>query len=154
MGFGDYNHFTRRWYADKSLDRNIAVGDGTAQLAAVLAPKNAGYQLWIQKITVSPTTYAAKTLTFQDTAGTPFVIGLISIPAAAPTTSGFQPYILDFGPKGIALTAGKSLDIVLVAGLVASLHIEAYERTANAVINFNTIPDINGNVGSNVKTSQ
>lgn len=146
---GDYNHFTRRWFEDKSFDRTILATDATAQNAGVVAPKSANYTLFIQKITFTPTTYAAQDMVFQDNAGTPVPIARFSIAAAAPTTGGLSPaYIADFGPKGVALTAGKQLDIINTAGPAGKLHIECYEKNTNVAINFNTSLNSDGNVVS------
>lgn len=126
---GDYA-FYRRQYSDKTTDRNIVAADESAQHADVIAPKSAKHTVYIQKITVNITTYSAKTITFQDDAGTPVPIALISVPAAAVALpSESNSMTVDFGPKGKPLTEGKNLDIILsAAGLAGAVHIEAYEK--------------------------
>lgn len=134
MAAGDYLHhqfqFTR-----KLVDRDIVAADQSAQHADVITPKSANHRIYVQKITFSPTTYSAKTITFQDDAGTPVPIGHMSISAAAPTTGGDTcQYILDYGPTGTPLTKGKNLDVILsAAGAAGRLHIEAYEKLEGAV---------------------
>lgn len=65
---------------------------------------DANHTIYVQRITVSITTSAAQTLTFQDTAGTPVVI------AQLPSSPGaYTRYDFDFGPKGVPLTKGTNL---------------------------------------------
>jgi hypothetical protein len=109
----------------KTTDVNLATGD--TNKADVIAVKSANHQLWIQKIVYNPITVAAQAVTFQDDAGTPVKIG--TIPASQST-----PLTLDFGPKGVALTAGKNLDISNTAGPAAQIHIEAYEKIVSGTI--------------------
>lgn len=135
---GDYR-FYQGHYSDKTTDVAIlaatdySTGDGTA----IISAKSANHQLFIQKITISITTYSAKTWTFNDSAGTPVPVAHISIPAAAvalPSESGDITF--DFGPKGFALTLGKNLLLDMsAAGAAGIIHIEAYEKLG-AVISY------------------
>lgn len=130
----------RQWYTDKSKTYNLLAADTTTELNNIVAVKTTNHQLFIQRIIFSPTTYSAKTLGFQDDAGTPVPIGLMSIPAAAVTTGGYtDQYILDYGPAGMPLTAGKNLDGVLSgAGPAGPIRIEAYERIVSGALNTGT----------------
>lgn len=137
---GDYLHWQFQ-HTRKVTDTfvltttDFTAGDGTA----VISAKSANHRLYIQKILVSITTYAAKTWTFQDSASTPVPIGLVSIPAAAPTTGGDVVYEIDFGPTGIALTKGKNLLLKMSAtGAAGAIHIEAYEKLEGAVAQAST----------------
>lgn len=123
---GDYA-FYRRQYSDKTTDF-IAVA--ATDDSTVISAKSAGHTIYVQKITVHITTYSAKTWTFEDSAGTPVPIGHISIPAAAVALpSESNSMVLDYGPKGIALTAGKDLKLMMsAAGAAGAVHIEAYEK--------------------------
>src|SRR5258705_114763 len=121
---GDYSQY-KRIYSDKTTDINLAATD--AGLAGVTAVRNTSYQLFIQKISFNPITAAAQAVIFRDSANTP--IGIGTVPASQST-----PLVFDFGPKGVALTAGKNLDISNTAGPAAKIHIEAYERPVNAAI--------------------
>lgn len=113
----------------KTVDVTLAAADtGKADVVAV---KSANHQLFIQKITYNPVTVAAQAVTFQDDAGTPVKIGVIPASQATPLT-------LDFGPKGVALTAGKNLDISNTAGPAAQIHIEAYEKIVSGSISTGT----------------
>ena len=100
----------------------------------ILVPKSANHQIFIQHIVVSVTTYSAKTITFQDDAGTPVPIAHFSIPAAAPTGGGNQEYRIDFTGDGSPLTLGKNLDIVLSgAGVAGRIHVESYQKLIGPV---------------------
>lgn len=154
MSHGDYTFYTKRWFTDKAANVNILAATDYTTATAVVSVKSVNHQLFVQRITVSPTTYAAKKWTFQDSAGTPIPAGQMSIPASAPTTGGFNDqYILDYGPEGYPLTVGKNLNMIMDAtGAAASLHIEAYEKVGNATTNFNQQIDINGKI-SDPKTT-
>jgi hypothetical protein len=127
MGLGDYSNH-RKWYTDKTTDVDLAATDGGK--TGVVAVKDANHKVFIQKISYNVVTAAAQLVTFQDSNGTPVKIG--TIPA-----SQSLPVILDFGPKGTPLTAGKNLDIANTAGPAAHIHIEAYERIVDGAINAN-----------------
>lgn len=137
-GLGDYGRFQQA-YASKTTD--FTATTATTTTAAVISPKSANHQLYIQKIAVSITTYSAKTITFQDSAGTPVPIGLISVAAAAEAhASESGTIVIDFGQRGYPLTTGKTLDVVLSgAGAAFVAHIEAYERLVGPVAVGSTI---------------
>lgn len=123
---GDYVSY-KFFNRNKTTYRNVLAADTSTQHADVIVPKSAQHTIWIQRITFAPTTYAAQTLTFQDGANTPVPIGLMSIPASAPTT-GICQYELDYGPQGTPLTIGEELDIIFsAAGPAGRIVIEAYE---------------------------
>ncbi len=117
---------------DKSTQLQVlaATGDTT-----FIAPKSANHQIFVQKITVGITTYAAQTWTFQDTNGTPVPIYHISIPGAAVALpSESNGMTIDFGAKGFGLTIGASLALnVSAAGAAGAVTVEAYEVLANTV---------------------
>lgn len=130
---GDYNWF-KKTYTNKSKDSMVLAATDYTTATAIISAKSASHQLVIQKITVNPTTYAAKTWTFQDSAGTPVPVALLSIPVAAPTTGADGEFWFDFGPEGLALTTGKNLNLIMSAtGAAAAIHIEAYERLVGPV---------------------
>jgi len=86
---------------------------------------------YVQRMMVAVTVDGAQPLTFQDRATTPKVIGKTK---ASP---GLGPILFDFGPAGIALTEGKSLDISTTGATIlgAAIHIEGYRKktaTTNA----------------------
>lgn len=116
-GAGDYQHF-QRWFQSKTADVDLAAAD--AGKDNVIAVDSASYQLYIQKISYNPITAAAQAVTFQDD-GAPVKICVVPASQTLPIT-------FDFGPKGVALTAGKNLDISNTAGPAAKIHIEAYQR--------------------------
>lgn len=131
---GDYLHWQFQ-HTRKIVDRNIAAADTSTEHADIITPKSANHRIYVQRIVFAPTTYSAKTFTFQDDAGTPVPIAHMSIPAAAPTTGGDTcMFVIDFGPTGTPLTLGKNLDISISgAGAAGRLHIEAYEKLEGAV---------------------
>lgn len=126
----------RTFYQDVSTTAIVAATDDYSSTAhSFITPRNASYTIYIQKITVNPTTYSAKSWTFQDSAGTPVVYGIMSFPAAAPTTGGItDQFVLDFGPSGQAMTLGKDFQLKMsAAGVAGSLIIEAYQVLTSAV---------------------
>jgi len=131
---GDYL-FYKRQYSDKTIDRTVVAADTSAEHADVITPKSANHRIYIQKITVAFHTHADQTITFQDGAGTPVKVAVITDEATVvPTVPSTVQY--DFGPKGFPLTLGEELDIVFsAAGIAAAIHIEAYEKL-DAVISY------------------
>lgn len=125
--YGDYSQY-QKWNASKTTDFFLAAA--AAGQAAVIAPKSANHQLFIQKIVFNVSTAAAQSIIFRDSNGTPLVIG--TVPASQST-----PLTMDFGPKGVALTTGKNLDISNTAGPAGMIHIEAYEKIGNGLSNSN-----------------
>lgn len=126
----------RAKHRDKSTQLQVlaATADTT-----IITPKSADHQLFIQSITVGVTTYAAKVWIFQDSAGTPVPIWLISIPAAAGTTGADAQYRIDFGARGFGLTTGKNFDLnVDTAGAAAAITVEAYEVLVGPVASAST----------------
>lgn len=130
---GDYR-FYQNFYRDKSADAVALTSTDWSTAHTIITPKSTSYTIFVQKITVNITTYAAKTWTFQDSTGTPVPIALASIGAAGSTTPGDSEFVFDFGPKGIALTEGKTLDIKMSAsGAAGAIHVEAYEKLTAVV---------------------
>lgn len=120
---GDYTAY-KRHYTNKSIDRTILATDTSAAHADVIAPRNSLHTIYIQKITLSISTHAAQTITFQDGQATPKVIAALTDAAAGKAVETW-----DFGPEGTPLSEGEELDIILsAAGIAARVHIEAYEK--------------------------
>ena len=134
---GDYQKY-QHTYSSKTTDLTVLAA--TTTQADFILPKSANHQLWIQRIVVSINVYAAQTMTFGDSAGTPVLLALISVPAAAvalPSETGYLVY--DFGPKGTPLTVGEGLTLTLsAAGIAARVHVEAYERLVGPVAQAST----------------
>ena len=123
MSAGDYLHHQFQ-NTRKIVDRTVLAAHTSTDHADVITPRDANHTIYIQKITVSITTHAAQTISFQDGAGTPVVIA-----AHTDAAAGLSVIEWDFGPTGTPLTAGEELDIILsAAGIAARVHIEAYER--------------------------
>lgn len=119
MAQGDYTFYTQRWFTNRATDVDFAATDGGKDNVVVV--RSANHQIFIQKISYNPVTAAAQAVTFQDDAMTP--VKIATVPASQST-----PMVFDFGPKGVALSVGKNLDITNTAGPAAKIHIEAYER--------------------------
>lgn len=123
---GDYNKY-QMCYSSRNANASVLAAD-TATVEIIDVTKSVNHRLYIQKITVSVTTDAAQSLTFQDEAGTPV------LDAKTKASPGLGPIVFDFGPQGYPLTLGKGLDMVISgAGLAATVHIEAYEKLEGAV---------------------
>lgn len=120
---GDYFRF-QRLHRSKNANLDLAASDGGKD--NIIVVRSADHQIWVQKIHYAPITAAAQAVTFQDDAATPVKIAVV--PASQST-----PLVFDFGPTGVPLTIGKNLDIANTAGPAAKIHIEAYEKLANAV---------------------
>jgi len=134
---GDYLHWQFQ-HTRKNADLTILAA--TDDQTAFIAPKSANHTVYIQKISISITTYSAKTWTFKDTADTPVEIAYLSIPTAVtalPSESG--TIVFDFGPTGTPLTKGKGLTLdVSAAGAAGRVHVEAYEKLEGSVAEAST----------------
>lgn len=115
---GDYNAY-RRNNQDKTADVTLAATDGGKN--DVIAVKNANNQLFIQRISYVPVTVAAQSVTFKDDNSSALTIAVVP-------SGQTLPFVADFGPEGVALTAGKNLDISNTAGPAAQIKIEAYQK--------------------------
>lgn len=109
----------RRVYGDLSASGTVSAATGGAA-NVVKAPQSID-TLMIQRIAVNITTVGAQSITLEDTAGTPVVIGFIPASQAAGSA-----IVFDYGPAGIALTQGKNLSIVGTAAPAYSWAVEAY----------------------------
>lgn len=95
--------------------------------------------IMVQKICCNVTTDAATSQTFQDTAGTPIVLGAVKV------SPGLGMNIFDFGTEGFALTPGKGLDYKnSAAGVACAISVQAYtKKTPDAAIT----PNVAGGFG-------
>lgn len=118
--------FYRTLYQDKSVRYQLAgATTGTIEL---FEAKNSRWQVYIQRIMLAVTTDAAQSLTFQDDTGA-VIIG------KSPASPGLGIEIVgDYGPEGVALTAGDGLDMVISgAGLAGQVVVEAYQRPVSGI---------------------
>lgn len=115
----------RNTYRDASVSGLVAAGtNGISNLITILA----NHTIFIQRITVNIHTSAAQTITFQDDSGSQKPL-FIEASAAAGTVRE-----VDYGARGVALTAGENLDIVQGgAGPAYEYSIEAYQRQTSAI---------------------
>jgi hypothetical protein len=89
-----------------------------------LVTAKANHTIYVQRIYMVITTDAAQSISFEDSAGTPILLGGIS---ASPGAN--SRHELDFGPEGRPLTEGKNLVMnVSAAGLAGSLVWEGYQK--------------------------
>lgn len=120
----DRVHYNLTQYRNESISYAIATGtdysagNGTQKIADL-----AGWTLYIQRITLSVTTDAAATQTWQDNAGTPIPI------ATSKASPGLGPITWDFGQEGFACTEGKGLlHDMSATGLAGAIVIQAYRK--------------------------
>ena len=116
-----------RVYENVSTSYTILAATDYSTASAKIAAK-ANETIYVQKIVVNVSTDNAATQLFQDSASTPIIA------AGTKASPGIGPITFDFGPKGFALTEGKSLDHKMsAAGLAASITITAYRRRTAVV---------------------
>ena len=117
-GAGDYGHYTR-WYTNISGD--LTVPSSTAD--TILVADKANWTLYLQKAHVQITgASAGQRWQLTDTDGT-------ELTGPFPTDTDGSHYEADFGPKGIALTQGKGLNLdVSAAGAAGRVSWEGYQR--------------------------
>ena len=125
---GDYGYFQSQ-YSSKNVSVDILTG--TANYADVITPKSANHQIWIQKISLSITTHAADTYTFDDDGAGPNVATHLDVTPQAAGVPGCV--VFDFGPQGRPLTKGANFDIGHSSSGVGFVHIEAYEKLVGPV---------------------
>jgi hypothetical protein len=95
----------------------------TAQTTATIETVKTGYTIYVQRIIVWIKTDAAQSITFQDDNGTPKVVCKVPTSPGADTRWDF-----DFGPKGVPLTAAKSLTATFsAAGLAGHITWVGYQ---------------------------
>jgi hypothetical protein len=107
----------------QNADVELLTSDATKTLVTV---RNTNYQLFIQRITYVPTTAAAQAITVKDSAGTPVLVALIPASQAV-------PYVADFGPEGLPLTAAKNLICSNTAGPGGRFKIECYAKLSSVI---------------------
>ncbi len=113
------------WFGDAFVN-----GDATVHH---LVAGRTNYTVMVQKITVFYVTHAnAKTITFQDTAGSPVPLGTLNdFTAGAGVSDKIE---IDFGPHGIAIASGKGFDVAgSSSGPVANVHAEGYMKLASVI---------------------
>ena len=117
-GAGDYGHYTR-WYTNISGSLSVAAGTDDTTLVAT----KANWTIYLQKAHIQITgASAGKTWQLTDSAG-------LQLTGPFPTDTDGSHYDMDFGPKGIALTQGKGLNLdVSAAGAAGRVSWEGYQR--------------------------
>lgn len=120
MAGSDFGRLARTYGLTKvdidlpTANDNLIVAKGPLRIVTVLY------------IAFFPSTYSGTTLTFSDSV-TGVVIGVLTIPAAAPQTGNGNGFIdIDYGPNGTPLSPGATL--VLGGTGAGRLHIDAYQK--------------------------
>lgn len=105
---------------------DVRVEEATTASTSVI-PAKAGFTVYVRKITGHVSKAGGSTLTFQDTAGTPSVLAVVSSASVGAVT------VLDAFSKGVALAEDQGLDLVGdAAGSVGVFYIEAYYYPSKA----------------------
>lgn len=131
MSYGDYVQFQR----ENEPMAADAIITATAQAATTaLAVRTAKHQIFVQRITLSITTHAnAKVaLTVQPHTTTSQVTASHTDLTAAAGVPDVMTW--DFGPKGIGIPVGESVDWLWStggSGPVGVAHIEGYQKLAS-----------------------
>lgn len=105
-----------------NADAELVTTDATKDLVAL----RTNYTLYVQRVTYVPTTVAAQAITVKDNAGTPVLVALI--PASQAT-----PYVADFGPEGLPITAGVKLFATCTAGPGGRFKVEGYYKLSSVI---------------------
>lgn len=118
-------------YLEQAARSGIPGNTSTAMVAAdtskVIQAARTSYTFYMQKLTYVPTTVAAQSIAVHSTTTTTNRYALIPASQAV-------PYVADFGPEGIAVTAGESLTATpAAAGPAGQFRVEGYfKRTTVA----------------------
>lgn len=118
----------------------LVAGDATVHH---LMTARTNFQIYVQKITVFYVTHASgKKIIFQDTTGTPIVLGnLVDQTAGAGVPDAVE---IDFGPHGIALAIDKGFDVLgESSGATANVHVEGYYRLGRTINENSTVNTAN-----------
>ena len=111
----------RKTYEDISGELTVLAATDDTTLVTV---KNSKYTIFIQEIHFFVTTDAAQSMSFEDSAGTPFV--LRDIPASPGDSSEWHFYMSD---EGHPLTEGKDFKMMVsAAGLAGALKWVGYQK--------------------------
>jgi hypothetical protein len=101
-----------------NADATLVAADTTKDLI----PARTNYTIHVQRVTYVPTTVAAQAITVKDNDGTPVPVALIPASQAL-------PYVADFGPEGLPLTAGVKLFATPAsAGPAGRFKVEGYYK--------------------------
>ena len=123
---GDYTKFQRH-YGNLTTDAEVTAL--TPDPLFLMAPRNAAYQIFLQKVTLMVVQYPTSitTVTLQGvTSGRVFAKFTIPVAAQDNQTDFFD---IDYGPTGLGTVIGDSIAVYFPAGNIDfQLHIEAYQR--------------------------
>lgn len=120
MGARDGGWF-RRTYNNISGKLTVLAATDDTTLVSV---RGAAYTIYIQKIIFEVTTDAAQSMSFEDSASTPLILGEIPASPGDSTT-----HIFDYGEEGFACTEGKDFKMMVsAAGLAGTLKWYGYQR--------------------------
>lgn len=118
----------RRLHKNVSKSATILAGVDPSAAPFIACP-GAKYTIFVQLIQMITSTDNAATLTLQDDAGTPVVLGATKASPGVGTVT-----LLDV-TEGVPLTEGKDLDLVAsAAGLAGTLVVEAYAKLTGTAV--------------------
>ena len=122
----DYTLFQRRYGA---LTTDFEITALAINPTSVLVPRSVNYQVFIQRVELIVTVYAAGPVQLKGHLSGR-IYGTFNIPAA-PSNNATDMFNLDYGPTGFGANIGEAVDVVWGnASVDALLHIEAYQRLA------------------------
>jgi hypothetical protein len=118
-------------YRQEAALQGIPGNTSTALVAAdtskVVVAARTNYTFYMQRFTYVPTTVNAATIALASTTTTTARYALV--PASQAT-----PYVADFGPEGIAVTAGESLTATpSAAGPAGQFRVEGYYKLSSVI---------------------
>lgn len=122
---GDYLWY-RKVNRDVSTELTMAAATGDTVL---ITATSASHTIFVQRIIAYITTDAAQSWSFEDTAGTPVQVAVVTTSPGDDTRWDF-----DFGEEGLPLTEGTNLNLnVSAAGLAGRIKVYAYQRITSAM---------------------
>ena len=122
---GDYLWY-RKTHRDVSTELTMLAGTGDTTL---ITATSASHTIFVQRIIAYITTDAAQSWSFEDTAGTPVQVAVVTTSPGDDTRWDF-----DFGEEGLPLTEGTNLNLnVSAAGLAGRIKVYAYQKLTSPV---------------------
>ena len=112
--------------ASNGIPKNVSVHKLAASAADDLVAARTNYQYYVQRLTYVPTIVTANAITVRSKTTTTNIYALI--PASQAT-----PYTADFGPEGLAVTAGEILEAVSTAGPQGWFRVEGYYKLSSVI---------------------
>lgn len=116
----------RQEAANRGIPANADAELLTNATSLDLVALRTNYTLYVQRVTYTPTTVAGLAVTVKDNNGTPVLVALIPASQAL-------PYVADFGPEGLPITAGVKLFATCTAGPGGRFKVEGYYKLTSVI---------------------